>query len=209
MKATAADGRMGVRNGRPFIWLAFVVFFLVTTACGGPSLTHQELTQAYQEALAATESKAWSGWDREPGTLAAAIDRLREYYRDVSAASVRKLTPEVYAPDAFLCDTLHIARSAQEIETYFVTTAERVNTMQVAILDYSATGREVYTRWKMTIAADDLADGRPVTTFGLSHFRFNREGKVVLHQDFWDASAGFFELLPGLGRVITRIRGSI
>ncbi len=198
-----------VTKGQAATRLLLVFFSLAMTACGGPNLTHHEMTQAYQEALAATASKAWSGWDTDPGTLSAAVDRLREYFRDVSGASVQRLTRQVYAPDAFLCDTLHIARGAEEIEAYFAITAERVDTMKVTILDYSTSGREVYARWEMTIAADNLAGGQHVTTFGLSHFRFDREGKVILHQDFWDASAGFFELLPGLGRVITRIRGSV
>jgi hypothetical protein len=79
--------------------------------------------------------------------------------------------------------------------------------MRVTILDYTTNGREVYARWSMTIAADELADGAPVTTFGISHFRFNPAGQVILHQDFWDASAGFFERLPGIGWSIPRIRG--
>lgn len=209
MKAAATKKMLRVTKGPPAIRLLPVLIFLAMTACGGPTLTHQEMTQAYREALAATESKAWSGGDTDPGTLSAAVDRLREYFREVSVASVQRLTDQVYAPDAFLCDTLHIARGAEEIEAYFAITAERVTAMQVTILDYSVTGREVYARWQMTIAADNLAGGQPVTTFGLTHFRFNREGQVILHQDFWDASAGFFELLPWLGRAISRIRGSV
>ncbi len=103
-------------------------------ACGGPRLTHQEMTQAYQEALGATDSKAWFDWENNPGTLTAAIDRLREYFREVSGDRVERLTRQVYAPEAFLCDTLHIARGAEKIEAYFAITAERVDTMQVTIL---------------------------------------------------------------------------
>jgi len=61
----------------------------------------------------------------------------------------------------------------------------------------------------MTIAVQELAGGEPVTTYGMSHFRFDAEGKVILHQDFWDASAGFFEQLTGLETIIPRIRGFI
>ncbi len=209
MKATAAVRILRVVKGRPAQYLLPIFLSLAMTACGGPSLTHQEMTLAYQEALAATKAKAWSDWDDDPGRLAAAIDRLREYFRDVSGDSVQRLTRQVYAPDAFLCDTLHIARGAEKIEAYFAITAERVDSMQVTILDYSSAGPEVYARWQMTVAADNLAGGQPVTTFGLTHFRFNREGKVILHQDFWDASAGFFELLPWLKGVIPRIRGRV
>jgi hypothetical protein len=179
------------------------------TACGEARLTQSQLTQAYQDALATTRDEARSDWQTDPDGLMAAINRLQDYYSEVTRPRVQTLTAAVYAPDAYLCDTLHIARGSAAIEAYFVKTAERVDSMRVKILDYTTNGREIYARWSMTIAADELADGAPVTTFGISHFRFNSEGQVILHQDFWDASAGFFELLPGIGWSIPRIRGRL
>lgn len=191
-----------------FLLLLLSLLWMIV-ACGGNRLTRQELYQAYQQALASTDSRARSDWNSDPEALDAAIDRLQGYYREITRPNVERLTQQVYAEDAYLCDTLHIARGADQIEAYFLKTADRVNSMQVSILDYSASGREVYTRWAMTIAADDLADGQPVTSYGISHFRFDADGKVILHQDFWDASAGFFEQLPVLGWVIPRIRGGL
>ena len=137
------------------------------------------------------------------------MERISNYYDDVTVENVERFTKQVYAENSFLCDTLHIANGAYEIQDYFTITVERVNTMRVRILYYSASGKEIYARWTMTISAEVLADGAPVTTYGVSHFRLNQEGKVILHQDFWDASAGFFELLPGLEEVIQRLRGNM
>ena len=197
--------------GRTPKWrpLLFLGLFVVITACGGDRLPHQDMFHAYQEALAATESRMITDWSTRPDNLTTAINRLQAYYRKISRSSVEHLTKDVYANDAYLCDTLHVAHGADQIEAYFLQTSERVSTMHVTILDHSVSGGEVYTRWTMTIAAEKLAGGQPVTTFGTSHFRFNPEGKVILHQDFWDASAGFFEHLPGLGQIIPRIRGTL
>ena len=182
---------------------------LAAAGCGGERLAGQDLYGAYQAALADTEASARGDWETDPEGLAAAVTRLQQYFGEVTAESVERLTREVYAAETYMCDTLHIARSASAIEAYFRKTAERVDFMRVTIFDYSAAGREVYTRWSMTIAAPELAGGEPVTTYGMSHFRFDAEGKVILHQDFWDASAGFFEHLTGLGTIIPRIRGFI
>ena len=186
-----------------------MVLFATVVACGQPRLTQQELVEAYEQALTATEARARSDWNSDPAVLADAVGRIERYYENVTRTSVQNLTHRLYAGDAYLCDTLHIAHGADEIEAYFLKTSERVNTMQVTILDYSASGPEVYTRWRMTIAAEALDDSRPVATYGISHLRFNREGKVILHQDFWDASAGFFEHLPVLGRILQRIRDGL
>ena len=197
----------GACRHRAFGLITAAVLMVMTTACGDARLTQAQLTQAYQEALAATRGDARSDWQADPDGLKAAINRLQIYFSEVTRPRVQELTAAVYALDAYLCDTLHIARGSAAIEAYFVKTAERVNSMRVTILDYTTNGREVYARWSMTIAADELADGAPVTTFGLSHFRFNPAGQVILHQDFWDASAGFFEHLPGIGWSIPRLRG--
>ena len=186
-----------------------MALFAAVVACGQPRLAQQELVEAYERALAATEARARSDWTSHPGALAAAVERIQRYYENVTRDSVEALTGRLYSSDAYLCDTLHIARGAEQIEAYFLKTAERVSVMEVTILGYSASGPEVYTRWRMTIAADALDDGRPVTTYGISHLRFDHEGKVILHQDFWDASAGFFEHLPVLGGIIQRVRGGL
>jgi len=197
--------------GRTPKWrpLLFLGLFVVIMACGGDRLSHKDMFHAYQEALATTESRMLTDWSTRPDNLTTAINRLQTYYREITRSSVERLTKDVYANDAYLCDTLHIAHGADQIEAYFLQTSERVNTMHVTILDHSVSGGEVYTRWTMTIAAEKLAGGQPLTTYGTSHFRFNPEGKVILHQDFWDASAGFFEHLTGLGQIIPRIRGTL
>ena len=43
-------------------------------------------------------------------------------------------------------------------------------------------------------------------TIGMSHLRFNREGLVQLHQDYWDSTAGLFEHIPLLGAAIGMIK---
>jgi hypothetical protein len=40
----------------------------------------------------------------------------------------------------------------------------------------------------------------------MTHLKFNREGRIVLHQDYWDSTAGFFEYVPILGPVIRWIK---
>jgi hypothetical protein len=46
-------------------------------------------------------------------------------------------------------------------------------------------------------------------TYGVTQFRFDSQGRVLIHKDFWDAGSGLYEQLPALGRVIGRIRGAI
>jgi hypothetical protein len=192
-----------------FHWLLPLCLLAVMTACGGGQLTQQEMHRAYQQALAQTETTARSDWQAHPDALAAAVEMPKRYFQEMTRTSVERLTKLTYAQNAFLCDTLHIALGADEIEAYFLKTADRVNALSVTFLDFSAAGREVFARWTMSMRVDGLAGGRPVTSYGISHFRFDQEGRILLHQDFWDAGGAFFEQLPGLKWVIPRVRGGL
>ena len=42
------------------------------------------------------------------------------------------------------------------------------------------------------------APNKKVVTSGLTHFKLNRDGKIIFHQDFWDTSA-LLDELPVVG----------
>jgi hypothetical protein len=41
-----------------------------------------------------------------------------------------------------------------------------------------------------------------VTSVGVSQIRFDREGKVAFHQDFWDSGKNFYAHLPVIGGAV-------
>ena len=61
----------------------------------------------------------------------------------------------------------------------------------------------------MEIRAKGLAGGQPVITEGLSQLRFDDQGRIVLHQDFWNPSAGIYQHLPLLGPAIRFVNSLI
>ena len=61
----------------------------------------------------------------------------------------------------------------------------------------------------MTVAVDGLNGGKPVITYGVTQFRFDADGRVLLHKDFWDSGTGLYEQLPVLGTIVGRVRAAI
>ena len=47
--------------------------------------------------------------------------------------------------------------------------------------------------------------GRDTWTVGMSHLRFNAQGLVVYHQDYWNATDGIFRHIPILGNMINAV----
>jgi hypothetical protein len=77
------------------------------------------------------------------------------------------------------------------------------------INDVAVSGSDCYVRWTMEIRAKNLAGGRPVVTEGVSQLRFDDEGRIVLHQDFWNPATGIYQHLPLLGPAIRFVNGLI
>ena len=168
-----------------------------------PNLSQAEVT-AYQKQLASAGPTApAAGSDDE----SAAIERFKVFLEHVGdAASIHANTRKVYAADAFLDDTLATRHGAAEIEAYFAKTCGVITHCHVTIDDVARSGSDHYFRWTMEFSAPALAGGESVHSTGISQVRFNADGKVTLHQDFWDSGKNFYRHLPVAGGVIGFIR---
>lgn len=176
-------------------------FFVNCSAA--PNLSKAEMEAYRKQVAAAGPTAPGVGSEAEH----AAIERFKAFLQNIGdAASVRENTRKVYADDAFLDDTLVSHHGAAEIEAYFVKTSGVMTQYQVTIDDVARSGSDHYFRWTMVFAAPALAGGKPVHSTGISQVRFNTEGKVAFHQDFWDSGKNFYRHLPVAGGVIGFIR---
>ena len=148
------------------------------------------------------------GGTLEPGSRAEAeaLERFQRFFSDLTPERVTRECAQVYAADAILHDTLVTHRGIDEILPYFRKTAERAAGVRVTIDQSLREGPDFYIRWTMEITWRGFNQGRATRSVGMSQLRFNPEGKVVLHHDFWDAASGFFVHLPVLGPLIRWIK---
>ena len=137
---------------------------------------------------------------------AAAIARFKDLWADMTPDRVRENAGKVYAGEAILYDTIVLHRGIDEIRPYLVKTAERAAGVRVSVLEVLRRENEFYLKWSMDIDWSSFKKGKTTRSFGISHLRFNADGEVILHFDFWDSTTGFFEHLPVLGAVIRWIK---
>jgi hypothetical protein len=137
------------------------------------------------------------------------VDRFRQFLSHLDEKTAREETEKVYAPDAYLNDTLKTVRGAPAIRDYFIKTARGLDSMSVRFDDLAVSGGNYYFRWTMETRMKKLARGKTVRTIGVTLVRFDREGRVIMHQDFWDSAQGVWEHVPVIGTVIRRIRSSL
>lgn len=136
-----------------------------------------------------------------------ALDAFRRFFADFSPAKIEVLLDQTYAADVWFNDTLKTIRGRQDLRHYLAESAAAVESCQVTVDEVTRTAQGEYLlRWTMTIRFKRFKRGQDTTTIGISLLRFDSEGKVLMHQDFWDATQGIFEHVPVLGWMIGKIK---
>ncbi len=131
-----------------------------------------------------------------------AAERFAALYGNLDEANVQARVRETYATNAWFNDTIATEVGIDAIEKYLLRTAKGAEAVHATVNDVAVSGSDCYVRWTMEVRAPKLAGGKPVTTEGMSQLRFDPQGRIVLHQDFWNPSAGIYQHLPVLGGAI-------
>jgi hypothetical protein len=181
---------------------------LACAGCGSAPTSLADLNASYEQAL---ERSAPLAATLVPGSELErqAFANVQRYFAGMTPASVREQTATVYAPQGYLNDTLVGIEGADRIAAYFGHTVERARVLRVDFLERAPVGTDWYVRWRMTVAVDALNGGKEVVTYGVTQFRFDSEGRVLIHKDFWDSGTGLYEQIPGLGAAVRRVRGAV
>lgn len=180
---------------------------LILLAVCALSTLRGDAVSSFQDAM--TSSAKVQGPARGSCTEQAAMRRFEDYLAHLDEKTAREQTEQVYARDAFLNDTLKTIHGAPAIRDYFIKTAKGLESMTVTFDDVAVSGNNYYFRWTMDTRMKNLAKGKTVRTIGMTLVRFDREGRVILHQDFWDSAQGVWNHVPGVGGAIRWIRSKI
>jgi hypothetical protein len=138
---------------------------------------------------------------------AEALARFGRFFSDFSGDRIEKLLPETYAEDVVFDDTLKTVRGRDALAHYLTESASAVDSCAVQILDHAANdGGDYFLRWRMMIRFRRFRRGQDTWSIGMSHLRFDAEGRVVYHQDYWNAADGLFQHIPLVGHLIRAIK---
>jgi hypothetical protein len=131
--------------------------------------------------------------------------RFQSFFESLTPDRVESDTANVYASNAILHDTLVTHEGVEDIRKYLKRTAERADGVKVAV-DEWLRGRDAqYMRWTMDITWSAFKKGQTTRSSGVSLIRFDAEGKVLVHYDFWDSANGFFIHLPVIGWLMKKV----
>lgn len=178
---------------------ALTLIVLSLTACGG-NYQSGDFTRDYQQALRDHPGvPVQNEW----------VKHFTQTYGNFTGEDFGRRLRELYAQQLFFNDTLHTHDKRNELVQYLEETSKRLDGMSLEIRDARISGHDLYLRWIMQTDFQVAFQQVQAKTIGMSHLRFNEDGQVVLHQDFWDSRQGVFEHIPVVGGVVKWLRSGL
>jgi hypothetical protein len=127
----------------------------------------------------------------------AAIERFVSLYTTYTEDNIRRHVRDLYAPNAYYRDSFTEMQGVESIESYLIQGTHIMQDLTFDLQDVAVHDGNYYFRWVTRFSEKRKKD--EVTHLpGMSHVRFNKEGKIIFHQDFWDAGV-IYERLPIVG----------
>lgn len=151
-------------------------------------------TRSYHQALQKTEQAVPASQQ--------SVDNFVAVYTGLTGEKLSEKVAAAYAENLYFSDTLNVITDRQDLIDYLAEVGNHIDDIQVTIMSVSHDKADVYVRWGMTTKFSVLGKDIDAQSVGISHLRFNQQGQIILHQDFWDSSEGLLTHLPFIGGVV-------
>ena len=128
----------------------------------------------------------------------ARVTRLVAFFESLSPASLNQLS-EFYAPQAYFKDPFNDVRGVAEIHKIFNHMYAALEQPRFVVTDNIAQNDQCFLTWNFQFYFKNFDKTTLQTIRGGSHIKFEADGTVNFHRDYWDAAEELYEKLPWLG----------
>ena len=130
-----------------------------------------------------------------------ALARVTQFWEQLTPERVERLE-EVYADGAYFRDPFNEVRGTAEIKRIFRHMFETLHEPRFTIREAMLEGASAVLVWDFDFRIASLAPGRTRRIHGASHLRFDADGRVEYHRDYWDAAGELYAQLPLIGALM-------
>ena len=186
-------------------FILFCCAALILCGCATGAEDKKHAMETYYQALQDTESQ--EGQTLQPGSEEerAAIERFIALYATYTEDNIRSNVRALYTPNAYYRDSFIELQGIEDIEAYLIEGTHMMHILAFDVQDVAVHDGNYYFRW-ITRFSLKRKKHEVIHFPGMSHVRFNKEGRIIFHQDFWDAGV-IYERLPIIGFFIRWMKG--
>jgi len=184
------------------------ILFLLATGC---TSTDQMHTQTVPDAnyLAALEWTDPSGYelpDKDSSQETEMLKGVLDLFGTYNEANLSAHTTHVYAEKVYFRDAFKQLDSGEAIRDYLLEGLAPLEGAEFIINKVARSGGDFYLDWLMRLDFKKTPTGTWEESIGMTRLRFNSEGKVIFHQDYWDPTDIVYRRIPIAKQLIAFVK---
>jgi steroid Delta-isomerase len=135
------------------------------------------------------------------------LERVELFFTRISSSSLPEIR-QLYSANAYFKDPFNEVTGIANIEKIFAHMFIQVKAPKFEIVSSIGNGTnqtpntEAFLVW--LFYWKDEVEAKPIR--GSSHLKFNQDGQIVYHRDYWDAAEELYETIPLLGSLMRWIK---
>ncbi len=130
-----------------------------------------------------------------------ALQHLAHWFETLSPDSLKTIA-QFYTGTAYFKDPFNEVRDIRRIEHIFSDMFVQFQQPRFVIQEQLCDGHQALLTWHFLFKWR----GKDWCIVGSSHLRFNSDGLVEYHRDYWDAAEELYEKLPVIGLVLRTLK---
>ena len=136
------------------------------------------------------------------------LDDLVGFFETLTPQSLERF-PEFYAANAWFKDPFNEVRGVASIQRIFTHMYKEVEAPQFVVSERVVDAHGALLVWEFSFRLRGAGTGTAQCIRGASHLKFDAEGKVRYHRDYWDAAEELYMKLPLIGTLMRVLRNKL
>jgi len=133
------------------------------------------------------------------------VDSLVEFFEAIRPESVADFA-RYYSDDGFFKDPFNEVRGVPAIQRIFTHMFSQVAEPRFEITERVVDGNAAMLVWELHYRVVIFGREQNQVIRGASHLKFDAEGKVYWHRDYWDAAEELYARLPVVGLLMRGLK---
>ena len=130
-----------------------------------------------------------------------AASRVVEFFEHLTPASLGQLAA-LYTPQAYFKDPFNEVSNLADIRQMFTHMFDALEQPHFVVTGCIVDGAQCFLTWEFKFRFKSYDKVTVQTVRGASHLKFNAQGLVEFHRDYWDAAQELYEKLPVVGSLM-------
>ncbi len=129
------------------------------------------------------------------------LDRLITFYHTLTPKNVEGMS-EFYSADAYFKDPFNEVHGVAAIQNIFAHMFKQVDAPRFDVTERVADANSAMLVWDFFYCLRHKKQGKTQHIRGVSHLKFDIDGKINYHRDYWDAAEELYMKQPVIGPLL-------